>query len=103
MNLLQCGNRQLQTDVMGHSRPMHSVPVAINFRCFPNSDIIFRRSEVRQWAISRLMRCNMAAHAVLYAFLISQHKKKDRLATVSPKLARPAPSPGLARAIKRPA
>ena len=25
------------------------------------------------------MRCNMAAHAVLYAFLISQHKKKDRL------------------------
>ena len=55
---------------------MHSVPVAINVRCFPNSDIIFRRSEVRQWAISRLMRYNMAAHAVLYAFLFPSTKRK---------------------------
>jgi hypothetical protein len=31
---------------MGHSRPMHSVPVPINVRCYSNSDIIVRRSEV---------------------------------------------------------
>ena len=31
---------------MGHSRPMHSVPVPINVRCYFNSDIIIRRSEV---------------------------------------------------------
>jgi len=32
--------------VVGHSRPMHSVPVPINVRCYSNSDIIVRRSEV---------------------------------------------------------
>ena len=32
--------------VEGHSRPMHSVPVPINVRCYSNSDIIVRRSEV---------------------------------------------------------
>ena len=31
---------------VGHSRPMHSVPVPINVRCYFNSDIIIRRSEV---------------------------------------------------------
>jgi hypothetical protein len=31
---------------LGHSRPMHSVPVPINVRCYSNSDIIVRRSEV---------------------------------------------------------
>jgi hypothetical protein len=25
---------------LGHSRPMHSVPVPINVRCYSNSDII---------------------------------------------------------------
>jgi hypothetical protein len=30
---------------IGHSRPMHSVPVPINVRCY-YSDIIVRRSEV---------------------------------------------------------
>ena len=30
----------------GHSRPMHSVPGPINVRCYSNSDIIVRRSEV---------------------------------------------------------
>jgi hypothetical protein len=29
----------------GHSRPMHSVPVPINVRCYSNSDIIVRRNE----------------------------------------------------------
>jgi hypothetical protein len=32
--------------LMGHSRPMHSVSVPINVRCYSNSDIIVRRSEV---------------------------------------------------------
>ena len=31
---------------MGHLRPMHSVPAPINVRCYSNSDIIVRRSEV---------------------------------------------------------
>ena len=31
---------------LGHSRPMHSVPVPINVRCYSNSDIIARHSEV---------------------------------------------------------
>ena len=30
----------------GHSRPMHSVPVPINVRCYSDSDMIVRRSEV---------------------------------------------------------
>jgi hypothetical protein len=29
---------------VSHSRPMHSVPVPINVRCYSNSDIIVRRS-----------------------------------------------------------
>jgi hypothetical protein len=29
-----------------HSRPMHSVPVPINVRCYSNSDMIVRRREV---------------------------------------------------------
>jgi hypothetical protein len=44
--------------LMGHSRPMHSVPVPINVRCYSNSDIIVRRSEVTLRAITRLMRCS---------------------------------------------
>jgi hypothetical protein len=36
----------------GHSRPMHSVPVPINVRCYSNSDIIVRRREVTRGAIS---------------------------------------------------
>jgi hypothetical protein len=31
---------------MGHSRPMHSVPLPINVRCYSNSDIIVRRIEM---------------------------------------------------------
>src|ERR1700691_3117854 len=34
------------TSALGHSRPMHSVPVPINVRCYTDSDIIVRRSEV---------------------------------------------------------
>jgi hypothetical protein len=47
------------TSLSGHSRPMHSVPVPINVRCYSNSDIIVRRSEVTLRAISGLMHCNM--------------------------------------------
>ena len=39
----------------GHSRPMHSVPVRINVRCYSNSDIILWRSDVTLRARSRLM------------------------------------------------
>src|SRR5579859_7348270 len=31
---------------VGHSRPMHLVPVPINVRCYSNSNPIVRRSEV---------------------------------------------------------
>jgi len=37
---------------MGHSRPMHSVPVPIDVRCYSNSDIIVRRSEMTLGATS---------------------------------------------------
>ena len=37
---------------MGHSRPMHSAPVPINVRCYSNSDMIVRRSEVTLRAIT---------------------------------------------------
>ena len=30
----------------GHSRSMHSLPVPINVRCYSDSDMIVRRSEV---------------------------------------------------------
>jgi hypothetical protein len=30
---------------LGHSRPMHLVPVPINVRCYSNSNPIVRRSE----------------------------------------------------------
>jgi hypothetical protein len=46
------------TSQLGHSRPMHSVPVPINVRCYSNSDLIVRRSEVTLSAISGLMHCN---------------------------------------------
>jgi hypothetical protein len=38
---------------------MHSVPVPINVRCYSNSDIIVRRSEMTLRAISRLMHRRM--------------------------------------------
>jgi hypothetical protein len=39
------------SSAMGHSRPMHSVPVPINVRCYSNSDIYCWRSEVTLRAI----------------------------------------------------
>ena len=44
------------TSVVGHSRPMHSAPVPINVRCYSNSDMIVRRSEVTLRATFRLMQ-----------------------------------------------
>ena len=41
-----------------HSRPMRSVPVLINVRCYSNRDIIVRRSEVTLRAMyGRRPRC----------------------------------------------
>ena len=37
---------------MGHSRPMHSVPVPINVRCYSNGDMIVRHSQVMLRATS---------------------------------------------------
>jgi hypothetical protein len=37
---------------------MHSVPVPINVRCYSNSDIIVRRSEVTLRANSGLVHCS---------------------------------------------
>ena len=42
-------NLRLLTDFfnkISHSRPVHSLPVPINVRCYSNSDMIVRRSEV---------------------------------------------------------
>jgi hypothetical protein len=44
--MLRCTEVSQPTDGMGHSRPMHSVPVPINVRCYSNSDIIVRRREM---------------------------------------------------------
>ena len=41
---------------MGHSRPMHSAPVPINVRCYPDSDMIVRRSEMTLWAMCGRLR-----------------------------------------------
>jgi hypothetical protein len=51
-------NLRLLTDFfnkIGHSRPTHPVPVRINVRCYSNSDIIVRPSQVTLRAISGLM------------------------------------------------
>ena len=41
---------------LGHSRPIQSVPVPINVRCYSDSDMIVRRSKVTLRATSRLGR-----------------------------------------------
>jgi hypothetical protein len=55
---LCCKRSSPPMSLMGHSRPMHSVPVPINVRCYSNSDIIVRRSAVTLRASNRLMHCN---------------------------------------------
>ena len=47
--------------LLGHSRPMHSVPVPINVRCCSNSDIIVRRGEVTLRATTGPTHCNTIA------------------------------------------
>ena len=44
--VLHCTDDSQQTVVKGHSRPMQSVLVPINVRCYSDSDMIVRRSEV---------------------------------------------------------
>ena len=46
MPVLRCTEVSQPMSLLGHSRPMHSVAVPINVRCYSNSDIILRRSEV---------------------------------------------------------
>jgi hypothetical protein len=45
-SMLRCTEVSQQTVAQGHSRPMHSVPVPIDVRCYSNSDIVVWRSEV---------------------------------------------------------
>ena len=44
--LLQRNLKMTARPALGHSRPMRSVPVPINVRCYSNGVIIVRRSEV---------------------------------------------------------
>jgi hypothetical protein len=53
--------RKLRMSDLGHSRPMHLVPVPINVRCYSNSNPIVRRSEVTLRATTRLMRFRQTA------------------------------------------
>ena len=41
---------------LGHSRPMHTVPAPINVRCYSDSDVIVRRSEVALRAMCGRLR-----------------------------------------------
>ena len=43
---------------MGHSRPVHSLPVPINVRCYSNSDMIVRHREVTLRAMNDPLHCN---------------------------------------------
>jgi hypothetical protein len=55
---LRCKRSSPPMSLMGHSRPMHSVPVPINVRCYSNSDIIVRRGDVTLRAMyGRCPRC----------------------------------------------
>ena len=49
-NLLATHGRTIH---MGHSRPMHSVAVPINVRCYSDTDIIVRCTEVTLKASKR--------------------------------------------------
>ena len=60
--------------LLGHSRPMHLVPVPINVRCYSNSNPIVRRSEVTLRATTRLMRCSKQS---LYSITLSARARKD--------------------------
>jgi len=60
---------------MGHSRPMHSVPVPINVRCYSNIDVIVLRSEVTLRAICRHQPIadaeNVRFHASVMRFVLN--------------------------------
>ena len=43
---------------VGHSRPMHSVPVRINVRCYSDSDIIVQLQQRTKRARNRLLHRN---------------------------------------------
>jgi hypothetical protein len=62
---------------------MHSVPVPITVRCYSNSDIIVRRSEVTLSAISGLTHCNMIGETLTFCsglFLIFERTRKELIA-----------------------
>jgi hypothetical protein len=61
---------------MGHSRPMHSVPVPINVRSYSNSNIIVRRSEVTLRARSCLSRCKKDRKRAAQETAIAQQRSR---------------------------
>ena len=56
MPVPRCTEVSQPMSLLGHSRPMHLVPVPINDRCYSNSDIIVRRIEVTLRAITGSQR-----------------------------------------------
>ena len=46
LHVRRCTEPSPKIDVKGHLRPMHAVPAPINVRCYSDSDITFRRTEV---------------------------------------------------------
>jgi hypothetical protein len=62
-HFFRCCNAHSTSD-MGHSRPIHSVPVPINVRCYSNSDMIVRRSEVTLRGTMRHMQCSDRTHSM---------------------------------------
>ena len=71
----------------GHSRPMHSVPVPINVRCYSNSDIIVWRSEVTLRANKR-----HALRHLIRRFRSGDPQNISALAWLAPPLAAPGTS-----------
>ena len=56
----------------GHSRPMHSVRVPTNVRCYSNSAIIIRRSAVTLRAMSDRLHCGKTTN------LFADHQQRGR-------------------------
>ena len=64
--------------LMGHSRPMHSVPVPINVRCYSSSDIFIRRRKVTLRATS-VSRQSLFNHLVGGCEQRGRHVEAERL------------------------
>ena len=68
---------------LGHSRPIHLVPVPIKVRCYSNSDIIIRRGQVTLRAMCGRLRvgkdflyeCRLVGAAMCSAFECGSHDR----------------------------